>query len=225
MRFCLRPVARGLASLLVPPACPACGRRVEPTAAPCPDCDRELRRLWDQTAGLPRLPSVVAALPFEGAARALVHRMKYRGEIPACDLLAHLMAARLEGEGPGRAGSLLVPVPLHPVRLRERGFNQAERLARRVGRRLGIPVDAGVLRRRCAAPSQTTRTQQERRRAVAGMYAAARPVAAEATIVLVDDVWTTGATAESCRRALRVAGAAEPVWVLVAARTPARVAD
>ena len=133
------------------------------------------------------------------------------------------MAARLVQGGAVDPGALLVPVPLHPTRMRERGYNQAERLARAVARATGAEVRTDILVRRQAGTSQTRLDREARRASVAGAFAVrgrsldkpdGRP------IIVVDDVWTTGATSASCRRALEDAGWAGPVRVLVGARTP-----
>ncbi|MBD3163417.1 MAG: ComF family protein, partial [Candidatus Eisenbacteria bacterium] len=115
--------------------------------------------------------------------------------------------------------TVLVPVPLHPARFRERGFNQAERLAREVGRRLALPVRTDLLRRRRWEGSQTSRIRQGRAAAVSGAFTAAGEPPAQ-RILLVDDVWTTGATVRECRRVLLAAGGIPPIGILVAARTP-----
>jgi ComF family protein len=115
-------------------------------------------------------------------------------------------------------GAVLVPVPLHPRRRRERGFNQAEIVALEVGSRVGLPVSPLALVRRKDTPPQTGLSAAERRKSVDGAFAVRRRChVAGKVVVLVDDVLTTGATALACARALREAGAAE-VRVLTLAR-------
>jgi ComF family protein len=213
-------IARGLANLFLPPACPACGRLVVDLPHPCPECDAGLRNLWDS---LPREfgpCGPIAALPFAGPARGLIHRMKYQGSRAAVDLLGDLMAARLNECLPDLPGATLIPVPLHPTRMRERGFNQAERLARRVARRTGLPVRADLLARRRFTTSLTTLDAGKRRAAVAGAFRLSRPPPVSGLLILVDDVWTTGATALACVEALRGGAEGVPVRVLTAAITP-----
>ncbi len=159
-----------------------------------------------------------APFPFLGAARDLIHRAKYQGNRPAALLLGSLMAARLRIDIGEVREALIVPVPLHPTRLRERGFNQAERLARSAGECAGCELRVNVLVRTRGSVSQTTLDVEERRRSVAGAFRVRERLRNRA-IILVDDVWTTGATAEACRSALLDAGARGPIRVLVGART------
>jgi ComF family protein len=115
-------------------------------------------------------------------------------------------------------GCVLVPVPLHPRRLRARGFNQSELLARELARRAGRPLVCGALVRRADTPPQTGLPAARRRANLRDAFAVRRRGAvAGRTVVLVDDVLTTGSTARACARALRQAGVSE-VRLLTAAR-------
>ena len=103
-----------------------------------------------------------------------------------------------------------MPVPLHPRRRRERGFNQSELIARALGARTGCALCPGALVRRKDTAPQAELSAAERRRNVAGAFAVRqRAQVAGRVVVLVDDVWTTGATALACARILREAGAVE----------------
>jgi predicted amidophosphoribosyltransferase len=150
---------------------------------------------------------VWAALEYEGPARALVGALKFRGAVGLADSMAALMVATAPAE---RLRDTLVPVPLHPARRRSRGFNQAERLARALGRRAGLTVADCLVRGR------------DRAARLAGPMGSVRAASAvPSTAVLVDDVVTTGATLAACAAALRAAGSRE-VTALVFARTPGR---
>jgi ComF family protein len=141
------------------------------------------------------------------AARHAVHLLKYSG-LPrvAADLAAALAPVAI----PGCTGALLVPVPLAPGRLRARGYNQSERLARALGRRWGRPVAELLLRAR-ETTTQTALTPAARLANVAGAFTVARGQATlpSQTVVLVDDVFTTGATLAEAGRALEDAGASD----------------
>jgi ComF family protein len=151
--------------------------------------------------------------------REALHAFKFRGRwalaAPLGDLLVEAVAGRL----PGGIPELLLPVPLHPSRERERGFNQASLLARRVGRLLGCPVREAVLARVVPTRFQTELDAAARRANVRNAFEVRRPdLVTGRHVVLVDDVLTTGATLSECAARLRAAGATR-----VGALTVARV--
>jgi ComF family protein len=133
-----------------------------------------------------------------------IQRLKYARRRMLADALGHLLAERY----PFAPDALLVPVPLHVTRLRERGFNQAVLLARRLGRARGLPVASRALVRLRATHAQPGLGATARRRNLADAFAL-RPGTAIArrVVVLVDDVLTTGATADACAAVLLAAGA------------------
>lgn len=139
-----------------------------------------------------------------------IHELKYRGRRRVAARLARML---LEDEGVWEllAGSdVLVPVPLHPRRLRERGFNQSTLLAAELGRRTGCPSGEGALVRRRDTSAQAGLSASARRRNVRDAFAVRRRgLVAGRVVTLVDDVLTTGATAHACARALKTGGAAE----------------
>jgi ComF family protein len=192
----------GLPVMRTAGAGPAPGARPAPTCAPC-------RRRP------PRFDYARAAASYDGVLREAVHAFKFGGRralaAPLGDLVVETLAGRLPEE------ALLLPVPLHRRRERERGFNQAALLARRIGRAWSWPVREDVLARVTATPSQTELDAAARRANVRDAFRLRRPGAvAGRRVVLVDDVLTTGATLSECARTLREAGAASVGAVTVA---------
>jgi ComF family protein len=160
--------------------------------------------------------AVVAAYPLEGLVRAAVLALKYRGRTR----LAPFLAAGLSLPLAHRPLSVdrVIPVPLSPGRLRVRGFNQSELLARPVAKAFQWELDTTSLTRQRETRQQTRLSVQERQRNVAGAFAVTDPGRIRgARVLLVDDVCTTGATLDACAQSLIEAGA-EGVWAIVVAR-------
>jgi len=216
------PLADRVLSLLAPPLCWSCGAGARPGEPLCGDCRRALRRLGPDPVALAGV-EVWAPLAYEGPARALVGALKYRGAAGLAGPMAAQIAANaptglLEPSIPGPP--TLVPVPLHPARLRSRGYNQAERLAAGLARRTGLAV-LECLRRTGPATRQVGHGREQR---LAGLGAAVElrpeaPVPPHALIV--DDVVTTGATLAACAAPLRKAGA-RSIAAIAFAKTPGR---
>lgn len=208
---------RSLVTLLAPPLCVGCGvsaGRVEPL---CPDCRSSLRPLCGDPLEHGGLP-VWAPFAYEGAARALVRALKFHGaERVAATMGAQIAATASAGL---LSGLTLVPVPLDPRRLRRRGYNQAELLARAVAARRGCAV-ADCLERVGSRGTQVGRGRAERLRALDGAVQVRPGTAVPRGALLVDDVMTTGATLAACAAVLRAAGAAR-VAAVTYARTPGR---
>jgi ComF family protein len=202
-----------LLDLLLPPTCPGCGSEGQIL---CATCRKQLARRRDEPAGVPlglpsRQPAGVVQMEwcaaYSGPARSCLHALKYDGELRIVAPLAELMAERWVRAGVG--GDLLVPVPVHAARKRQRGFDQAELLARAIGEILKLPVVPAVQR-----ASKTTAQHHLGRSARAmnvGHAFAPRPGAAArvegAWAILVDDLTTTGATFAGCAAVLYDAGA------------------
>lgn len=207
---------RALLDLLLPPSCPGCGREGRVL---CPACGAWLERRRAEPPGVPiglpwPLPPGLDQLEwcaaFSGPVRDAIHVFKYRGERRLADPLGAALAERWRRVGAG--GDLLVHVPVHASRLRERGFDQAADLARACGRILGLPARP-VLERAERTEAMHGLGRAERAVNVGGAFRV-RPsqerLVAGRSVVLIDDIITTGATLSGCAIALRDAGA---IWV------------
>ncbi len=191
----------GLASaLLAPPLCAACGRGCRPEAVLCTRCSRSLAAARPILAGGPQgVDRAWSSAPHEGVARSLVAALKFRRLLP----VAELMADRLHWLAPGHLlGGAVVPVPPAPPRLRRRGFDPAGELAGALAARLGAEPERCLARR--GSGHQVGRTRAERISRAPRIEAVGE---APRSVLLVDDVLTTGATLTSCAAALRAAGA------------------
>jgi len=150
---------------------------------------------------------------YEDPVDRLVTGLKFRGELACARVLGTLLARQVAAAGI-RLPQALVPLPLHASRYRERGFNQAEAVARHVASRTGVPLDALLLQRLRATAPQTTLSASERRHNCTGAFAARPGRRSPARVALLDDVMTTGSTAAAAAEALRAAGARHvELWV------------
>ena len=150
--------------------------------------------------------------------RRALQKFKYGRKVSLGKPLGRIMARGCREFLTGCETAVIVPVPLHPKRLRWRGFNQSVLLARHIGRAYGLPMDPFLLRRVKETPPQTQLNEEERRRNVRGAFALAPGRTLEKKdVLLVDDVYTSGATVNECSRTLRRSGA-EQVFVLTLAR-------
>jgi ComF family protein len=197
--------------------CVACRGHAGPDRALCPACRAGVRWLGGEWVTFGPV-EVWAPVAYEGAARALVRALKYRGAMALADPMAAAMAANAP---PGlREAAALVPVPLVPARRRRRGFNQAEVLARALGARTGLPV-VDCLGRSGNRGAQVGRGRTERREPLDDALAAKPGAPRLSAAIIVDDVVTTGTTLAACCHALRASGC-ERVRAVTYARTLGR---
>jgi ComF family protein len=173
---------------------------------------------------LPPLAACCAAVAYQGEAEDWIRRFKYprpgwRGLDPAPLGVLRQLALEAARAAPGPSPVCIVPVPLHPRRLRERGFNPSALLARWIARDCGCRFDAGLLRRVRDTPSQTGLGRRARRANLRGAFAVRPGTRAPRAVWLVDDVITTGSTLAESARVLHRAGS-ERIVAICAARTP-----
>ena len=239
----LAPLAKVLGDLLVPPLCLSCRLRMEATdalCAPCwkrvafitaPLCDRLGIPLPYDTGGVTVSAAALADPPvydraravarFDDVMRRLVHALKYGDRHDGVALFGRWLHGAAAPLLPGT--HLIVPVPLNRWRLWQRRFNQAALLAQALGRHAHVPVDPLALVRVKATPSQVGMTADQRRRNVQAAFkvpAGKTDLIGGRSVLLVDDVITTGATANACARVLKRAGAARVDVVALGLVTP-----
>jgi len=233
-RTALARARAALLDLLFPPRCAGCGRRGVWLCSPClaqvsplqpPFCRRCGRsRPGGSVTGdrcsscredtLRSLDWARAAYPLAGPVRAAIHRFKYEKERARAGQLGLLLPPLLADVGLTPA-LLLIPVPLNAARRRERGYNQAEELARVLAGAGGWTLGTGLVRTRATIP-QVGLDRDARQRNVDGAFVWRGSPLEGVQIVLVDDVMTTGATADACAAALKMAGASRVGLVTVA---------
>jgi ComF family protein len=203
---------------LLPPRCGGCQRLVRRLEEPlCPRCGCELEfeaancGCRDRLRGLTGARSAAA---YEGPLERAIHRFKYEGWRCLAPALSSLIVERLAVDG--LTAGLLLSVPLHPSRLRRRGYNQAELLARELRRELELPGRPGWLQRLRDTPPQVGLDRLHRHANVAGAFGWDGPPLDGQPILLIDDVATTCSTLEACARVLRVVGSGDVQGVTVA---------
>ena len=199
------PACRQLLPRIMPPVCPRCGRP-QSSGIICPDCVR-----WQAA-----IDGIRSPFRFEGVMREAIHQLKYQNlralAVPLAGMLQeYLSASPLDFD-------ILVPVPLHRKRLRERGYNQARLLAQELGKLINIPVrDDALVRLKHTPPQARTATIEERTHNIADAFACRDSRLRGRRVLLLDDVATSGTTLDACAAVLKANGAAA-VWGLAMAR-------
>jgi ComF family protein len=220
-----RAVGRAAVDYALPPRCAGCSEVIEDIGAFCPPCWSSLEWLGDegcQRCGLPlvgteadtcgrcladppKLDRIRAAVAYDELPRSIALNLKYGRKVGIARTMARYMAPL---KGAWDESAMLVPVPLHRWRLWGRGFNQSVLVARALAKDWGLPAEHGVLQRIRRTPPLKGLTPHQRRKAVSGAFRVPAGNRLDGrTVVLIDDVFTSGSTAEACAKALRQAGA------------------
>jgi len=192
-------------SRLMPPLCPKCGRPLIEEDR-CSFCLK-----WKLD-----IDGIRSLFAFQEVVRHAIHQFKYHNFKALASPLAQLLAENLEAKP--MPVEVIVPVPLHPRRLRERGYNQSGLLARELGKLRGLPVvEDSLFRVRNTSAQARAATADARRRNVQGAFSCSNDKLKGKRVLVVDDVCTTGATLDSCAVALFMSSA-DSVWGLTLAR-------
>lgn len=228
--------AERLLSLIFPARCRLCSTAVRPREYLCPECMDELP--WLNTSCIrcslplpvaagdtlcgqcqqhpPEFDSTLALFHYQPPVDYLIKRLKFSSELAICPFFSRLLAERISGET-SRLPELILPVPLHYTRLRERGFNQSTELARRLGHALDIHVDYRLCMRTRSTQPQSLLPLAERGKNIRGAFEIRKTLIAT-HIAILDDVMTTGHTSGELAATLKQAGAKQvEVWVVARA--------
>jgi len=219
----VRASSRQLLDFALPPRCAGCGTIVQEVHSFCPDCWTQVEFLGDSgcaTCGMPleatdaelcgaclaqppRIERTRSAVAYDELSRSIAIRLKYGRKVALARTMARYMAPLVHSKD-----AILVPVPLHRGRLWQRGFNQSALVAAEIARRIGVRSELRLLKRVKRTPALKGMSVSQRKKTVAGAFSV-DPSAelAGRTVVLVDDVLTTGSTADACAKALKRAGA------------------
>lgn len=191
--------------LLTPPFCMRCGKKVEDGAEYCRDC-REREHIFDRGRALYEYDSAAAA----------IYRFKYAGRQEYADFFGEQIAEYLGDFIRGQRPEGFVPIPLHRRRKARRGYNQAQLLAAAAGREMGIPVYSELLVRERDTVPQKKLNPQERQNNLKKAFNISKNDVKLKTIIVFDDIYTTGSTIDEAARTLKAAGAERICFVTLA---------
>jgi ComF family protein len=219
-----RALSRGV-ELLLPPACLLCGQLLPPGFDPqefCASCQVDMPPMGRSHCSCCSQPfpasssqhlcktclqrpaafsSVHAACSYKERIKDAIHQLKYRNQVNLAQPLGKVLVKSLESARTSFSPDCIIPVPLHPSRLRERGYNQALEISRPLSRTLRIPIDSKLLQRALKTTPQQGLTAAERKSNLRNAFTLTKPTSAR-KVLLVDDVMTTGETVRECCRIL-----------------------
>ncbi len=205
-----------VSDFILPPLCHNCKRLVQAHNTLCFHCWQKLEFVGYD----PYLPETIFSVAyFSGLAREMVHKLKFEDDVKLALCMAKLMALRV----PKHPDSVLIPVPMHINKLRERGYNQAGLLASMIGKLNKMPCEIGVLSKKRDTKNQSSLNYNERKKNILGAFAIDKMYAAtiiNSHVIIVDDVCTTKATINECSKILIKAGAKSVSAVVFAVTRP-----
>lgn len=241
MKHKIKIILDKIINFFLPRTCFCCGADLKTKTLLCEDCFKKVevvKGLICQRCGVPlkyggkycyncrgskaskyKCSFIRSALKFNEPTRALIHAFKYEKYLNIAPYFAEIMYSTFRKYPEYREAAFLVPVPIYKSRQRRRGFNQAEVLAKHLGKICGIPVLNALVRTK-NTKSQTKLTREERKQNILDAFTLAKNMEAQIkkqAVILIDDVCTTSATLEECAKILRAAGARE-VLALTALR-------
>ena len=188
------------------PTCKKCGKEVaDSTIEYCYDCTKH-RRSFDYGLSL---------INYDSTASRSMSQIKYNTKREYLDFYSEAICRKLGKRIKAMDADVLVPVPVHPSRLRQRGFNQAEELARRLSAHLGIPVDTSILKRKRRTAPQKSLDSGQRLKNLEQAFLASQISRGIRSVILIDDIYTTGSTIEACTRVLKKAGVEHVYFVTI----------
>ncbi len=215
----IRQFATSLLELVYPQPCGGCG--AFGSGLWCSQCNARLVR-FDAAQSIRQLPSpplphpctVISACPYLPPVRDAIHAFKYRGTPQLADVFAGWLFEAWQTQG--CAADCVVPVPLHPARERERGFNQSAALGRAFARRSSMRCVIDALQRKRRTQQQASLSAADRAANISGAFSANRRLLQGLRVVIIDDVFTTGATLSECAATCLAAGAKEVIALSIA---------
>lgn len=202
--------------------CPGCLAQLKPVHAPfCMKCGRELiERQGEYCPACLKKPrsfdSGAALLNYNDAAQWSLAQVKYRNRREYLDFYAEAMNLRFQKRVRAWGCAVMVPVPVHSSRLRTRGFNQAQELAKRLSCMWRIPVETKLLYRRRPTAPQRDLDPAQRLKNLQSAFAVSERAEIPESVLLIDDIYTTGSTMEACARVLRAAGVRRIHFLVIA---------
>ncbi len=219
-----KTLVTGVTSLLFPPICKGCEKRMDSNVGLiCADCWQKLQLFPAEAIKNKIIPEsldqVWPVFLFDELFQKIIHALKYQGNVSIGYKIGQQMALYLPTEIKTLQPSIFVPIPLHPIKLRERGYNQSEAITRGLASNSGIRVETKLLKRIKNTATQTKLNAEERQANMEMAFAINQKssVSSGNTLILIDDVFTTGATLNSAAGVLRQSGFHKVIAVTAAA--------